>query len=649
MRSRPPRRSFLLLVACTTRREGDPFAAEPLRVAAEWFDLRPLAREEALALAQSFASAAADVAQRCVARAQGNPLFLTQLLRSNADGATIPGTIQSVVQSRLDRLPTGDKRAVQAAAVVGQRFDIALLRHLLDDAGYDAAPLLGRDLVHADADDARRFHFVHALIRDGAYASLLHTARRMLHLRAAEWYATRDAVLAAEHLDRADDARAAAAYLVAARAEAAALRFDSALRLVRRGAELPASAEVACDLARFEGDLARDTGDVTASLAAFRRALGHAPTDAARCAAHIGIVAAHRASGAVADGLAELATLESLAEGARLPVEASRAAYLRGCLEFARGDAAASRVAQERALARAREAGDAECEAQALSGLADVLYADGRMHSAYAAFQQCVALCDREGLARFALNNRAMLAIVHAYLEPADGAIGELDRVRAVARELRQPAPQVMADETESWVRLIQGRCDDAIPPGERSLALAREIGSRRWVQFNLAMLAYAYWHVGRRNDARVALEEASAVGEEVGARFVGGMLFGARALMTDDAAELADVLDQGERALAGGPAHGHFWFRREAIDAALRHGDLERALQQAARLEAFTRDEPLPFVDFVVRRARALVGAAQGTPERSELAEVCARGEVLHLDGALPALRAALARCNAV
>ena len=492
-------RRMRLLLVCTSRREGDPFGAAPLDVPCERCDLPPLAMHNALALAKSFLSANPDVALRCIERAQGNPLFLTQLLRSGADGAAIPGTIQSVVLARLDRLPAADKAAVQAAAVVGQRFDLALLRHLLGDPAYDAGTLLGRDLVRADAADARRFSFAHALIRDGAYASLLHSARRALHLRAAQWYDGRDAALRALHLDRADDPGAAAAYLAAARAEAAALRIDAALQLARRGGELPAPDDVRFELARFEGDLARDTGDVPASVAAFERALEHAGDDAQRCNACLGIVAAHRATGSVDAGLAMLDRAEALAAAAGLAREASRAAYLRGCFEFARGDARASQRAQEQALERARAAGDAECEAQALSGLADVLYADGRMRSAYAAFERCVALCDREGFTRLSLNNRCMLAIVQAYLEPADAAIPELDRARAAARELRQPAAEVMADETEGWVRVMQGRYADAIAPAERSLALAREIGSRRWIAFDLGLLAYAYWHTGRR------------------------------------------------------------------------------------------------------------------------------------------------------
>jgi hypothetical protein len=331
-----------LLLVCTARREGDPFGVAPLDVHVERIDLPPLATDDALALARSFLAAHPDVARRCVDRAQGNPLFLTQLLHSGADGAAIPGTIQSVVLSRLDQLRASDKRAVQAAAVVGQRFGIELLRHLLDDPAYDAGPLLGRDLVRPDDSDARQFVFVHALIRDGAYASLLHSARRSLHLRAAQWFEGRDLALHAEHLDRADDPRAAAAYLAAARAEAAALRFESALRLARRGGELPAPPAVRHDLARFEGDIARDTGDVPASIIAFERALAHAADDAQRCHAYIGIAAAHRATGTSDAGLAALAVAEPLAIGPGMAREASRVAYLRGCFEFARGDARAS-------------------------------------------------------------------------------------------------------------------------------------------------------------------------------------------------------------------------------------------------------------------------------------------------------------------
>ncbi len=174
----------------------------------------------------------------------------------------------------------------------------------------------------------------------------------------------------------------------------------------------------------------------------------------------------------------------------------------------------------------------------------------------------------------------------------------------------------------------------------------AREIGSRRWVVFDLALLAYAYWHAGRRRDARLALDGAFADAEGVGLRFVGGLLLGVRALMVEDADDLAPVLAEGERSLAPGcPAHSHFWLRREAIDAALRHADWDLALRQVAALEALTRSEPVPWIDFQVARGRVLAAAGRGAPDRAALLDCRRRGTAMHLPGALPALDAALAK----
>ncbi len=338
-----------------------------------------------------------------------------------------------------------------------------------------------------------------------------------------------------------------------------------------------------------------------------------------------------------------------IAAGADLVRESSRVAYLRGCLEFARGDVRASNAAQAVALERARAAGDAECEAHALSGLADVLYAEGRMQSSYDAFERCVALCDRLGLARFALNNRCMLAVAHAYLDPADGALGVVEQVRSAARQLRQPSAEVMADESEAWVRVVQGRFPDVIVPAERSLALAREIGSRRWMMFDLGLLTFAYWNVGRRDEAQEALRQVFEIMPSVGERFFGSVAHGARAMMAERAGDLRRILADGERSLAqGAPAHGHFWYRSEAIEALLREKDFDGVLWQASALENFTRAERVPWVEFQVRRARALAAAGSGAADAGELTSCRERAHALSLARAIPAIDDALAAVGA-
>ena len=64
--------------------------------------------------------------------------------------------------------------------------------------------------------------------------------RRDLHRRAADWYSGdgNDAGLRAEHLDRAEDPEAAAAYLTAAEQQADAYREDRAIEFTTRGIAL---------------------------------------------------------------------------------------------------------------------------------------------------------------------------------------------------------------------------------------------------------------------------------------------------------------------------------------------------------------------------------------------------------------------------
>ena len=128
-----------------------------------------------------------------------------------------------------------DRQAFQAAAVIGQRFDLALLRHLIDKPDYVCDGLISNALVLPEGDD---FLFAHALIQEGAYSSLLRSRRRELHLQAAKWFADQDLTLHAQHLDRAEDAGAADAYLRAASAQRTAFLIDAALRLTNRGLEV---------------------------------------------------------------------------------------------------------------------------------------------------------------------------------------------------------------------------------------------------------------------------------------------------------------------------------------------------------------------------------------------------------------------------
>lgn len=632
-----------LALVATTRRDGDPVSGAWPEGRCERLDLEPLSADEALDLARALAETQPDVARRCVDRAQGNPLFLTQLLRSGADGAALPATIASVVLARLDRLPPGAKGALQAASVIGTRFDPALVARLTGRAA-DFGEAIARDLVRP-AEAPGELMFAHALIRDGAYASLLHSVRRDLHARAAAWFDQRDPALRAAHLDRAEDPDAADAYLLAARAAAASLRHDAALTLVRRGSELEAAPATRYALAAAEGEWARDLGDSTASATAYDRALALASDAPERCEAYIGVAAAHRLTSAVGPGLAALDAAEAIASGLRSSRALARIAYLRGSFDFVRGDSESCARHHSLALGFAREAGDEGCEAQALSGLADVHYAQGRIATAHDAFTRCVALFERRGDLRASLTNRCMIGITGMYLCRHTEGLAAIDVAREGARATGHRVAEVMADESAAMLLASAGRFDEARAPAERSLALARRIASRRFAAVDLLVLGYADHHAGDLAKARALVDEAWALCVEIGVGFGGPIALGAKALMAADDAGRRDAISRGEALLdSGSLSHNHLWFRRDAIDASLAAGEADEARRHAAALERYTAAEPLPWSDFHVARARALADALRGRADPSALGVLRERALALELPVAHRQLDEALA-----
>jgi DNA-binding SARP family transcriptional activator len=117
-----------------------------------------------------------------VRRTDGNPFFVTQLARlvdesvASVQAATIPTGIRHVIARRLQLLPPETQRLLELAAVVGRRFDAVVVAAAADvpltavlDA-MDAAYAHG--LVEPDGGSARRFRFVHALVRETLHDGL---------------------------------------------------------------------------------------------------------------------------------------------------------------------------------------------------------------------------------------------------------------------------------------------------------------------------------------------------------------------------------------------------------------------------------------------------------------------------------------------
>jgi tetratricopeptide (TPR) repeat protein len=647
-----------MILLLTSRIDGDP-VDKPWRASIGTggfltIDLAPLQPHEAQRLAGGLVEASSRFARLCIERAEGNPLFLEQLLRTaRADEASelapvVPPTIQSLVLERMDRLAVNDREALQAAAVIGKRFSLGALRGVAGDPGLHCQALVAADLVRPDGPD---FLFSHALIQEAVYASTLKSRRRELHRAAAKWFGEREAVLQAEHLDRAEDEGAAAACLRAASEEAMRQRFETALRLAERGGVLAASSPpmddaIGCDLALLRGEVLREIGRSTDSIAAFREALTIAGGEPQRsCRAWMGIAAGHRVTGEFDAAMDALAHAGPIAEQLDLGVERSQIHHTRGNLFFAQGRIDECDAQHVLALHFAEQSGCAESQARAQSGLGDARYAQGRMRSALEHFQRCVALCG--GQIRIAAPARCMIGHCLWYLNQLEAGVDEARSARDDAQRSGVISVLVFAQATVTQLLTEAGRYEEADQACARALELARLAGSRRYEATMLAFSADSKLRSGQRAGAREDLQRALELSRQTGMGFIGAALMGRLAKASDSQADRARCLAEGVALLQQtGIAHNRLWFYRDAIESCLAAGEADVALAYADAFEATFRAEPLPWVELVVERARALVDAGRnaGTDEtlarlrrvREAIAEAGAGWALARVDSAL-------------
>jgi len=137
------------------------------------------------------------------AKAEGNPLFIEEVLRSlveegvitfesgrpklsrDLSAVSVPDRIQDVLMARLDRLEEGPKRAIQIASVIGREFALRLLERI-SEAGDGIEEIVGElralELIYEKSSHPElAFMFKHALTHDVAYDSVLVARRRVLH------------------------------------------------------------------------------------------------------------------------------------------------------------------------------------------------------------------------------------------------------------------------------------------------------------------------------------------------------------------------------------------------------------------------------------------------------------------------------------
>jgi class 3 adenylate cyclase/tetratricopeptide (TPR) repeat protein len=636
-----------VILAMTSRIEGDQLDdgwRARVRAGLTSIDLGPLRPEEASEFARRLHIANDALLKRCVDRAEGNPLFLEQLLRNTQEGAEtdeVPASVQSLVLARMDRLDARDKAALQAASIGGQRFSLDLVRALVRNPDFLPTALLRHQMIRPDGAE---FLFAHALVRDGVYSSLTHERRRALHRAAADWYTPRDAVLRAEHLERANDPSAAKAYRAAATAQALDYHYDRALSLAERGRAVAATRADQFGLDALRGEYLREAGRAPDSLKAFELALAEAQNPLESCRAYIGIAAANRILSRTEPALSALAEAQVLAQPDGLEIERAQIHYYRGNILFAQGNAAGCLAEHQAALTAAEAVDSPEWRARALSGLGDAHYSSCRMRTALAAFQDCVALCDAHGYGRIALANRIMIGHCMIYQQRVSDALAIIEEAGKMALRAGNPHTEMFATQSLGVVMTQSGQADEAMKYLPAALGQARALGARRYESNLLCHFAECALHRGRRADGLQAAQEAVAISRDVGMGFVGPYALAVLARATDDPSRRAAALAEGETVLRkGSVGHNRVWYYRAAGEAQIEIRNWPEADRCAKEILAVTSDEPLPLVEFITARIQAL--SAVGRGERGlglcdEIDRLIAQGNAKGHDSWLAALK---------
>ena len=79
----------------------------------------------------------ADELDAMVDRAQGNPLFLIELVQARMEsggGTELPTTLEGIIAARIDRLAADDRRMLRHVAVLGDRITVKIMRQFDADA-----------------------------------------------------------------------------------------------------------------------------------------------------------------------------------------------------------------------------------------------------------------------------------------------------------------------------------------------------------------------------------------------------------------------------------------------------------------------------------------------------------------------------------
>jgi tetratricopeptide (TPR) repeat protein len=476
------------------------------------------------------AALGADVETQIFASAQGNPLFLVEMLRlldeegpASIAAGVVPVGVRDVIRQRLARVADETRALLDVAAVAGDEINPTLLAAAAGrEPSWVAARIAEATRAGVFAERAGRPRFSHALVREVLYRELGVDARRALHAAvgaALERAAPSEAALplpelahhaleAAEvDLPRAVDfavrAAARAAALIAPEQEIAVLERAQAA-VERAGNPTAPRARVLLALAEARirgGDVVTGTS-LCCEVATLAERLAE-PELLARAALTYGLVMKFAVVDPVMVDLLERAVARLPAGDS--PLRARLLARLASALQPSDDTEEPVRLARE-AVATARRLGDRrgllETMFDGLGALMDVV--DPLERRALNLEVEALALAqgDRERL----LRTHARLAIDHLALGELALADARIDAFEALGKELRASWILWRAPLFHALRATMQGRFAEAEAFEEQARQLASAVRDPQ-AERALILLREGLLRTAERHDEMRALD----------------------------------------------------------------------------------------------------------------------------------------------
>jgi predicted ATPase/class 3 adenylate cyclase len=489
---------------------------------------------------------------KLMARAQGNPFFLEELLNylhdrnldlndpAALEKIELPDSLHTLVLARIDQLTEREKTTLRVASIIGRLFraqwlaDYYPLLGQVEHVKLDLDKLDALDITPLDSPEPELIYlFKHIVTHEVTYESLPFALRAQLHEQLARYlekqiaagalYETSLLETLVFHYTHSENKTKQREYLFKA-GEAAQKSFANDAALDYYGTLLPLlkDGKEQIEIYLRRGQVLELMGKYDKAERDYHTALNSARDDKAlKASAQFALGKLNRLRGDYETALAWLAQAKEARAMLEDIIGLAQVFIETGMVLWRKGEYAQAREPLNDGLRLARQAGDKLSTALALNNLGNVVSDQGDNNAARALYEESLALRremgNKPGIAA-SLNNLGAVAV-----EQGDYAAARSlhEESLALKREMGDKSGIAGSLGNLGNLALEHGDYAAARALNEESLALSRKMGDKSSMAFwinNLGSVAYAQ---GDYATARTRFEESLTLSAEMDERFI--------------------------------------------------------------------------------------------------------------------------------